>query len=255
VRLIPSEDELKTTLFTSEKPPLLEIISPECTTLRTDNGKIQSLNNGRYQISWSYQERDFKAELCFEKFNIPLRWRPFVLRAGISSTNGMPVWSKAATVVPDVALTFSSQLHVEAIPAATYGMYVDGEKRQSGQFDNDGHLEFSLATFSELVRSSRKFETSVSMKVFVDEEQYDLPLLKVLKEQNGQNGQSGGAVISRIPQGQAVIHPNYGLGVLEHFTEKHLNDTSVPTAKFYFERYERVQFFIPVSRRIPLYWR
>ena len=255
VRLLPSEDELKTNLFTSDKAPLLEIICTECSALRSDNGKVQSLGNGRYQISWSYQETDFKAELCFEKFNLPLRWRPFVLRAGISSTNGMPLWSKAATVIPDVALTFSSELHVEAVPAVSYEIYVDGEKRQSGQFDNDGHLVFSLAAFSELVRSSRKFETAVSMKVFVDDEQYDLPLLRVLKEQNGKNGQNGGAMISRIPQGQAVIHPNYGLGVLEHFTEKRINNTSVPTAKFYFERYERVQFFIPISRRIPLYWR
>jgi hypothetical protein len=167
----------------------------------------------------------------------------------------MPEWHKATSAIPDIALTFSSELHVEAIPAVPYEIDLDGEKRQSGQFDNDGRLLFSLAAFSDLVRSSRKFETCVSMKVFVDDEQYDLPLLKVLKEQNGQNGQSGGAVISRIPQGQAVIHPNYGLGVLEHFTEKNINNTSVRTAKFYFERYERVQFFIPISRRIPLYWR
>src|SRR6185503_15779631 len=181
------EDKLKTTLFTSEKAPLLEIICPECSALRCDNGEVRSLGNGRYQISWSYQETDFKAELCFEKFNLPLRWRPFVLRAGISSTIGMPKWHKATTAIPDIALTFSSHLHVEAIPAVPYEIYVDGEKRQSGQFDNDGHLMFSLAAFSDLVRSSRKSETSVSMKVFVDDEQYVLPLLKVLKEQNGQN--------------------------------------------------------------------
>jgi len=157
--------------------------------------------------------------------------------------------------LPDVALTFSSRLHVEAIPTATYDIYVHEEKKQYGQFDNDGRADFSLAVFSEFVRGTRKDEILVSMTVFANNEQYQLPLLKILKVRNGANGEASGAVISKIPAGQPVIHPNYGLGILELFAEKHIEGLTIPTARFHFERHETVQFFIPVTRRIPLYLR
>jgi len=254
-RLRPDEVDLKNILFTSEEPPVLQIVSPFSKGVKSDNGIIQTSGEGCYEVSWSHQDVDFKAELTFENFSVPLSWRPHILRYGISSTNGTPEWSSDAAVLPDVALTFSSRLHVEAIPGAPYDIFVDEEKKQSSQFDNEGRADFHLAMFSEFIRSSRKDEISISIRVFVNNEQYWLALLKILKIRSGANGDANGAVISKIPTGQIVIHPNYGLGVLELFTEKHIEGFTIPTARFHFERHETVQFFIPVTRRISLYLR
>jgi hypothetical protein len=254
-KLLPSPEELEKLLFTSESPPVFHIESSALRKLECERGEIESSANGAYILSWSHQEREFKATLFFENFSIPVRWRPHIFRAGVSSSNNSLSWSNEPIVLPDTALTFSARLYVEALPNVKYQIYVNEDMKQSGQFDASGQVDFPLALFSEFARKRSTDELLITMRIFEGTYEYQLSLLKVLTSHSSNNGEASGALISRMPRGQPVIHPDYGLGFLSDFTEKQVGGHSIEAARFHFHRYENVRFFIPIVRRIPLFWR
>jgi hypothetical protein len=62
-----------------------------------------------------------------------------------------------------------------------------------------------------------------------------------------------GEPIRYLRVGQQALHPDYGPGVIEAFVEISVFGEIVNTARFHFDRYPGVSFFIPVTRSLPAY--
>jgi hypothetical protein len=80
-----------------------------------------------------------------------------------------------------------------------------------------------------------------------------LLLLVVYKNSADRSEFADGELIRYMRVGRQALHPDYGPGVLDAFVEISVLGETTDTARFHFDRYPGVSFFIPVTHSLPAY--
>jgi hypothetical protein len=250
----PTAGEFRERLYTSENPPTIRVRSREASNLTSVTGKIDSARVGAYQIEFPHCATEFTATIQLAHLAVPLRWRPYVLRAGIAQTGEVVKWTLNAPVFEEDALSVHHTLHIEAIPDANYEIIANDIASRRGSFGFDGRLEFSLAECKEIVRDLPADDVSLRVNIDFNDTRYELAILEILTSRGAERRGDKGEVVGGLRIGQRIVHSDYGEGILEAFALKLVHGWTGDTARFRFSRYEGVQIFIPTSRRIPVFW-
>ncbi len=250
----PTAGELRERLYTSENPPTIRIRSREASNLTSDTGRIDSATIEIYQIEFPEYATEFTATLQLAHLAVPLRWRPYVLRAGIARTGEVIQWTLNAPVFEEGALSVHHTLHIEAIPDANYEIMANDIASRRGSFGFDGRLEFPLAECKEIIRDLPTDDVSLRVNIDFNDIRYELAILEILTSRGAERRGDKGEVVGGLGIGQKIVHSEYGEGILEAFALKLVHGWTGNTARFRFSRYEGVQIFIPTSRRVPVFW-
>jgi hypothetical protein len=241
--ITPNYDESTHTLYTLEEPPQIQITGPEAFHLTSDNGKVSLIAADKYRIEWSPCDTEFTAELRFEHFTLPLRWQLHILRSAFVPKGESIVWSTESTSIPQEALTFYDTLYIEGFPDAEFEIWAGEKINTRKRFDNTGHFQLKLPDISDSVREAVGSQVPIFLLIQQRDQQYKLLLLDVLKKSRRDSEWP-----RRLFRGQRVIHRDYGSGVFEAFEEKRINGRTIETARFHFNQYDGVIFFIPILR-------
>jgi hypothetical protein len=241
--IAPSYDEFTDTLYTLEKPPQIQITSPESFHLTSDNGKVTLIPPSTYRIEWSPCATELTAKLQFEHFTLPLRWQPHILRSAFVPRGESVAWSTHSISISQEALSFYDTLYIEGFPDNEFEIWAGEKISIRNRFNSAGHFQFKLPDISDSVREAVSSQVPIFILIRRGEQQYKLLLLDVLKK----NCRSP-EWLRRLFRGQKVVHRDYGSGVFEALEEKCINGRTIETARFHFSQYGGVIFFIPISR-------
>jgi hypothetical protein len=252
-RVMPSTAELDRTLYTVEEVPRVQIACPAASEVVSKTGDVASVMPGIHSIEWSAFENDFEATLRFGDFRLPLRWRPRILRAGIHPIGSPTSWETQPQVLALNDLSFNSILDVEGMPEAPYQVHAGDILVTSGRFNAQGRLQLPLAALTDFVRRSAAGHAPVKIIVKFGQREHQLLLLVVYRGPAGSAEFTGGEPIRYMRVGQQALHPYYGPGILEAFVEISVLGEPVNAARFHFDRYPGVSFFIPVANHLPAY--
>jgi len=252
-RVMPSTEEFDRTLYTVEEAPQVQIACPAASEATSKTGNITSVMPGINRIEWPAFENDFEATLRFGDFRMSLRWRPHILRAGVHPIGAPTSWEAQPLALALADLSFNRILDVEGMPEAPYQVYAGDVLVTSGRFNAHGRLQLTLATLTDFVRRSAAGHAPVKIIVKFGQRVYQLLPLVVYKGSAGSSEFIGGEPIRYMRVGQQALHPYYGPGVLEAFVEISVLGETINAARFHFDRYPGVSFFIPVANHLPAY--
>ncbi len=252
-RVTPSAEEFDRTLYTAEEAPQVQIACPAASEATSKTGDIRSVMPGIHRIEWSPFENDFEATLRFGDFSLPLRWRPHILRAGVCSIGTLTAWETQPLALALDDLSFARIVDVEGMPEAPYQVYAGEVPVTSGKFNAQGRLRFPLANLTDFVKQSAAKHAPVRIIVKFGQHEHQLLPLVVYKSSAGSSEFTDGEPIRYMRVGQQALHLDYGLGALEAFVEISVLGETINAARFHFDRYPGVSFFIPVTRRLPVY--
>ncbi len=252
-RVAPSAEEFDRTLYTAEEPPQVQIACPAASEMTSRTGGATAVMPGIHRVEWPALENDFEATLRFENFSLPLRWRPRILRAGVYSIGSAPSWETRPLALTVDDLSFASIVDVEGMPEAAYQIYAGEVPVTSGRFNAQGRLQFPLAKLTDYVKRSAAERAPVRIVVKFSQREHQLLPLVVYKNSADRSEFTDGEPIRYMRVGRQALHPDYGLGVLEAFIEISVLGETIDTARFHFDRYPGVSFFIPVNRSLPVY--
>jgi hypothetical protein len=252
-RVAPSTEEFDRTLFTAEEAPQVQIACPAASEVTSKTGGVTAVMPGIHRVEWSAFENDFEAALRFGDFSLPLRWRPHILRASVNSKGSSTSWETRPFALALDDLSFASDVDVEGMPEAPYQVYAGEVPVTSGQFNAQGRLQFPLANLTDFVKRSAAGQVPVRIIVKFGQREHQLLLLLVYKSSAGSSEFTDGEPIRYMRVGRRALHPDYGPGVLEDFVEISVLGEIINTARFHFDRYPGVSFFIPVTRSLPAY--
>ncbi|MCG3143027.1 MAG: hypothetical protein HONDAALG_00339 [Gammaproteobacteria bacterium] len=253
MRVAPPADEFDRTLYTAEETPTVQIACSAASELASKAGNIATVMPGIHRIEWSAFENDFEATLHFGDFSLPLRWHPHILRAGIYSKGSPTSWETQPLTLALDKLSFAHIVNVEGIPDAAYQIYAGEVLVINSRFNAQARLQFPLANLTDYVKRSAATQVPVRIIVKFDHREHQLLLLVGYKDSTHSFDITAGEPIRYLRVGQQALHPDYGLGVLEAFVETTALGETINTAQFHFDRYPGVSFFIPVTRRLPVY--
>ena len=252
-RVMPSAEEFDHTLYTVEETPDVQIASPSASAVTSKTGDVAVVMPGIYRVKWSAVENDFGATLHFGGFSLPLRWHPHILRAGIYSKGAPTSWETQPLALDLDKLSFAHDVNIEGIPEAAYQIYVGEIQVPGGRFNAQARLQFPLANLTDYVKRSATRQVPVRIIVNFGQREHQLLLAVVHKDSAISSDITGGEPIRYLRVGQQVLHPDYGLGDLEAFVETIALGETINAARFHFDRYPGVSFFIPVTRRLPVH--
>jgi hypothetical protein len=252
-RVFPSAEEFDRTLYTVEEAPQVQIACPAASETTSWTGDVTAVMPGIHRVEWPALENDFEATLRFENFSLPLRWRPRILRTGVYSIGSAPSWETRPLALVLDDLTFARILDVEGIPEAAYQIYAGEVPVTSGRFNAQGMLRFPLANLTDYVKLSVSEKAPVRIIVKFGQREHQLLPLVVYKNSADRSEFTDGELIRYMRVGRQALHPDYGPGVLEAFVEISVLGETIDTARFHFDRYPGVSFFIPVNRSLPVY--
>jgi len=252
-RITPSAEEFDRTLYTAEAPPQVQIACPAASEVTSRTGGVAAVMPGIQRIEWSAFENDFEATLGFGDFSLPLRWRPRILRASVHSVGSSTSWEPQPLALALDDLSFARILDVEGMPEAAYQIYAGEVPVTSGRFNAQGRLQLPLANLTDYVKRSAAGQAPVRILVKFGQREHQLLPLVVNKSSAGSSEFTDGEPIRYLRVGQQALHPNYGPGVLEAFVETSVLGETINTVQFRFDHYPGVSFFIPVTRRLPIY--
>jgi len=252
-RVTPSAEEFDRTLYTVEEGPQVQIACPAASEMASKTGDVMSVMPGIHRIEWSAFENDFEVTLRFGDFSLPLRWHPHILRAGVYSKGSPTSWETQPLALSVDDLSFARIVDVEGMPEAAYQIYAGEVPVTSGRFNAQGRLQFPLANLTDYIKLSASKQAPVRIIVKFGQREHQLLLLVVYKSSAGSSEITRGEPIRYLRVGQQALHPDYGLGALEAFVEISVLGETVSTARFYFDGYPGVSFFIPVTRSLPAY--
>ncbi|MGE0884272.1 MAG: hypothetical protein AB7P14_12065 [Blastocatellales bacterium] len=253
MRVAPPADEFDRTLYTAEETPTVQIACSAASELASKTGIIATVMPGINRIEWSVFENDFEATLHFGDFSLPLRWHPHILRAGIYSKGSPTSWETQPLTLALDKLSFAHIVNVEGIPDAAYQIYAGEVLVINSRFNAQARLQFPLANLTDYVKRSAATQVPVRIIVKFGQREHQLLLLVVYKDSANSADITGGEPIRYLRVGQQALHPDYGLGALEAFVETTALGETINTARFHFDRYPGVSFFIPVTHRLPVY--
>ncbi|MBL8206925.1 MAG: hypothetical protein JNM09_22020 [Blastocatellia bacterium] len=252
LRLTPSSAEMASTLYTTEDAPHVQVTCSATPRLTSREGRVQPILPGLHEIQWSGHETDFEATLDFGHFRLPLRWHPHILRARMHTQHSCESWVAPPPTLFVEKLSFHDLLTIEGIPDAEFQLFAGEVKTGQKRFDLKARLQFPVSVLSDFVNRSSAQQVPVRIVVKHQQRTYTLLLLVVTKKAaNGFNGE--GEPLCYLRVGQQVFHPDYGLGVLEAFTDTTVGTEIIHTAQFQFDRYAGVRFLIPVNRHLPVH--
>lgn len=253
IRITPSAEEFIHTLYTAEQTPQVQTICSARHQVISKSGNVANVVPGINQIDWSVVENDYEATLKFGHFSLPLRWHPHILRSRITSKGSPTSWAPKTLSLALDSLSFAYIMNIEGIPEASYKIYAGEVLVTSGRFNAQASLQFPLAHLTDFVKRSAAKQAPVRIIVSFGQREHQLLLLAVHKRAAGENELASGEPIRYLRVGQQVLHPDYGLGALEAFVETEACGNSISAARFQFDRYGGVNFFIPVTSRLPVY--
>lgn len=144
-------------------------------------------------------------------------------------------------------------MNVEGIPDAAYQIYAGEVPVINSRFNAQARLQFPLANLTDYVKRSAATQVPVRIIVKFGQREHQLLLLVVYKDSANSADITSGEPIRYLRVGQQALHPDYGLGALEAFVETTALGETINTARFHFDRYPGVSFFIPVTHRLPIY--
>ncbi len=253
LRITPNSDEFEQTLYDAASPPSVEIIAPKTGQLSSSDGEINVVMPGFYEIRWLVQQNDYTAMLSYGQFQLPLRWHPHALRARLMARNVAAVWlTEPLRLTPD-DLSFERDLIIEGIEGAEYQIFADATCVVSGHFDEHGFQQFPLARFKENIKNCTGTAVLLRLVVRFHQHSHQLLLAYIFKKSASRNGQQVGEPLASLRIGQQVLHPDYGLGLLETFVDDQIEGEAINLARFHFYQYEGVTIYIPSTRHLPLY--
>ncbi|MCI0388097.1 MAG: hypothetical protein MOB07_04925 [Acidobacteria bacterium] len=253
MRITPSAEEFDRTLYTAEEAPQVQIACPAASEVSSRTGGVTAVMPGIHRIEWPAFENDFGATLRFGDFSLPLRWRPRILRAGVYSVGSAPSWETQPLALALDELSFARIMEVEGMPEAAYQIYAGEVPVTSGRFNAQGMLRFPLAKLTDYVKRSAAERAPVRIDVKFGQREHQLLPLVVYKNSADRSEFTDGEPIRYLRVGRQALHPNYGPGVLMGFVEISVLGETINTARFHFDHYPGVSFFIPVNRRLPVY--
>jgi hypothetical protein len=253
LRITPNREVFAQTLFDLCNPPRAELIGPEIGQISSLDGEVKVVMPGFYEVHWLGQQNEFTALLNYGQFQIPLRWRPHVLRMRLAFSNTTPQWLTEPLRLTSDELSFERELVIEGIEGAEYHFFANETCVLKGRFDAQECLRFPLARFKDSVKACEGHAVLLRIVVGFCQRFQHLPIAQVVKNSVGRAKVEIGELLVYLRAGQQVLHPNYGLGLLETFVDECVAGEEINLARFHFYRHEGVTVYIPSTRRLPLY--
>ena len=254
-RFTPDWDEMSQTLFTELQPPRVRVESAAEFVAESRHGSLVGLNERMTEITWSVSSPDFSLGLRWGELTIEAQLHPAVLRCGIQQRGNPIAWNRRVEVWHSETMSFDTLLVIESHRESTYRLVIGDIKREWKAFDAYGRLETPLADLkdnvNENVRKTGGRFVPISIEVRYGKSLYRMLLAVVDTDLDAIYEE--GELISDLREGQVVSHPVFGRGKLSIFTDTVAIGQSVHAARFEFDDYPGVTFFIPTSKRLRIY--
>lgn len=254
-RFTPDWDEMSQTLFTELQPPRVRVESAAEFVAESRHGSVVDLNERMTEITWSESSPDFSLGLRWGELTIEVQLHPAVLRCGIQQRGNPIAWNRRGNVWHTETMTFDSLLIVESHRESTYRLVIGDIKREWKTFDAYGRLETPLADLKDNVNENvrKNGVRFVPISIEVRHRNHHYRMLVAIVNTDSDAIYEEGELISDMREGQVVPHPVFGRGKLSTFTDTVAIGQRVHAARFEFDDYPGVTFFIPTSKRLRLY--
>jgi hypothetical protein len=152
-------------------------------------------------------------------------------------------------------MSFDSLLVVESHPESTYRLVIGEIEREWKRFDVYGRLRAHLAELKDNVRENVRGhdERYVPISIEVRHRNHHYRMLVAIVNTDSDAIYEEGELISDMREGQVVHHPVFGRGRLLTFTDTVAIGQRVHAARFEFDDFPGVTFFIPTTKRLRIY--
>ncbi len=254
-RFTPAWEEMAQTLFTELQPPRVRVESVGDFVAESRHGTVLGLNERVTEITWIESSPDFSLGLRWGELPIEAQLHPAVLRCGIQQ-RGIPIdWNRRGYVWHTEMMSFESLLIVESHRESTYRLVIGDIKREWKAFNAYGRLETPLADLKDNVNENvrKNGVRFVPISIEVRHRNHHYRMLVAIVNTDSDAIYEEGELISDLREGQVVHHLVFGRGKLSIFMDTVAIGQSVHAARFEFDDYPGVTFFIPTSKRLRIY--
>ncbi|MEY4167302.1 MAG: hypothetical protein RIR52_1126 [Acidobacteriota bacterium] len=254
-RFAPDWEEMAQRLFTELQPPRVRVESAAEFVAESRHGRVTRLDERMTEIVWSESAPDFSLGLRWGELAVQAQLHPAVLRCGIQQRGNPIDWNRRGNVWHSETMSFESLLIVESHRESTYRLVIGDIKREWKPFNAYGRLETPLADLKDNVNENvrKNGVPFVPISIEVRHRNHHYRMLVAIVNTDSDAIYEEGEPISDLREGQLVHHPVFGRGRLLTFTDTVAIGQRVHAARFEFDDFPGVTFFIPTTKRLRIY--